>query len=156
MLPLLQRAAAHKTTEMSVSRAAVISLSSTLGCISTVMDEIFREFLSVMGYRVSKVLADVTGVICASQCDSSMTGKRHHAGTTLRGATTEEHVIRGKRSLYKRRAARPLQSAAPYARCMSSSSTFEYSSYYLGTVSQMLTPSGIAVHTTFRLTPSTT
>ncbi|GBM69853.1 hypothetical protein AVEN_198555-1 [Araneus ventricosus] len=50
----------------------------------------------------------------------------------MSGATTEEHVLRGKRSSYKHRAVRPLQSAAPYAKCMSASSTFEYSSYCLG------------------------
>ncbi|GBL55396.1 hypothetical protein AVEN_161719-1 [Araneus ventricosus] len=61
-----------------------------------------------------------------------MWGKPHHAGTTLSGATTEEHVLRWKPSLYKRRAVRPLQFIAPYARCMSASSTSEYSSYCLG------------------------
>ncbi|GBM92507.1 hypothetical protein AVEN_123167-1 [Araneus ventricosus] len=61
-----------------------------------------------------------------------MWGEPHHAGTTLSGATTEEHVLRWKPSLYKRRAVRPLQFIAPYARCMSASSTFEYSSYCLG------------------------
>ncbi|GBN05941.1 hypothetical protein AVEN_205986-1 [Araneus ventricosus] len=53
-------------------------------------------------------------------------GESHHVGTTLRGATTEGHVLRGKRSSYKRRAVRPLQSAAPNVRSMSASSTFEY------------------------------
>ncbi|GBO20352.1 hypothetical protein AVEN_224998-1, partial [Araneus ventricosus] len=61
-------------------------------------------------------------------------GEPHHAGTTLRGTTTEGHVLSGKRSSYKRRVKRPLQSEAPYAKCMSASSTFEYSSYCLGNV----------------------
>ncbi|GBM22909.1 hypothetical protein AVEN_136335-1 [Araneus ventricosus] len=59
-------------------------------------------------------------------------GEPHHAGTTVSGATTEEHVLRGKYSSYKHRTVRPLQSAALYLRCMSASATFEYSSYYLG------------------------
>ncbi|GBM94501.1 hypothetical protein AVEN_122620-1 [Araneus ventricosus] len=59
-------------------------------------------------------------------------GEPYHAGTTLNGATTEKHVLRGKRSSYNRRTVRPLQSAAPYVRCMSVKSTFEYSSYCLG------------------------
>ncbi|KAF8771220.1 C-factor like protein [Argiope bruennichi] len=65
MLPLLQRAANHKTTGMCISRSAVLNLSSTLGCITTAMDEVFSEFLSVMGYRVSKVALNMAMRIAA-------------------------------------------------------------------------------------------
>ncbi|GBL73369.1 hypothetical protein AVEN_159391-1 [Araneus ventricosus] len=53
-------------------------------------------------------------------------------GITVSGETAEKHVLQGKRSTYKRRAVHTLQSAAPYVRCMSANSTFEYSSYCLG------------------------
>ncbi|GFR23950.1 uncharacterized protein TNCT_441681 [Trichonephila clavata] len=53
MLPVLQRAADHKSKGMNASRAAVLNISSVGGSIGH-LTETSQEWLNVMGYRTSK------------------------------------------------------------------------------------------------------
>ncbi|GBM11901.1 C-factor [Araneus ventricosus] len=56
MLPLLRKSAANKTDGLSVSRSAVLNISSTAGSITTLSPSspLGTDYLKVMGYRVSK------------------------------------------------------------------------------------------------------
>ncbi|GFR23952.1 uncharacterized protein TNCT_441691 [Trichonephila clavata] len=56
MLPLLQRAADHKSGGMNASRAAALNISSGGGSIEQLTEQTPNEFLQIMGYRTSKVL----------------------------------------------------------------------------------------------------
>ncbi|GBN98230.1 hypothetical protein AVEN_274396-1 [Araneus ventricosus] len=51
MLPLLKKSAAQKTSDMNVSRAAVINISTTMGSLTELIDGQPREWLQVFGYR---------------------------------------------------------------------------------------------------------
>ncbi|GFS93663.1 c-factor [Nephila pilipes] len=53
MLPLLQKAAAHKRGGMKASRAAVLNISSMDGSIQ-LTEETSEKWLTVFGYRISK------------------------------------------------------------------------------------------------------
>ncbi|GFS78785.1 c-factor [Nephila pilipes] len=54
LFSLLQKSASRKASGMSVSKAAVLNLSSSLGSISEMTEENPKEWLKVMGYRTSK------------------------------------------------------------------------------------------------------
>ncbi|GFS93666.1 uncharacterized protein NPIL_176161 [Nephila pilipes] len=65
MLPLLQRAATQKSAGMSVSRAAVLNISSMGGSITSLTEQTPKEFLKVMGYRTSKAALNMAMKVVA-------------------------------------------------------------------------------------------
>ncbi|CAL1296321.1 unnamed protein product [Larinioides sclopetarius] len=65
MLPLLQKSAAQKKSEKSVSRAAVINISSLMGSIAELTVAQPKEYLKVLGYRVSKTALNMAMRVAA-------------------------------------------------------------------------------------------
>ncbi|GIY63239.1 c-factor [Caerostris darwini] len=67
MLPLLQISAKHKSTGVDVSKTIVLNISSTAGSIAVLTDTnpLWREYLSVMGYRISKTALNMAMRVAA-------------------------------------------------------------------------------------------
>ncbi|GBL89962.1 hypothetical protein AVEN_178375-1 [Araneus ventricosus] len=65
-----------------------------------------RIFPATTEMRATTSSAESTGLVhqCLQLTPAEKAQVPHYAGTTMSGATTEEHVLRGKRSSYKRRA----------------------------------------------------
>ncbi|CAL1296286.1 unnamed protein product [Larinioides sclopetarius] len=67
MLPLLQKSAANITDGLSVSRSAVLNISSLAGSMTMLSPSspLGTDYLKIMGYRVSKAALNMTMKIAA-------------------------------------------------------------------------------------------
>ncbi|GIY12761.1 uncharacterized protein CDAR_231941 [Caerostris darwini] len=65
MLPLLQKSAARQTSGMSVSRAAVLNISSGGGSLGRLVEETPKSLLSIISYRTSKAALNMAMRVAA-------------------------------------------------------------------------------------------
>ncbi|GIY04572.1 uncharacterized protein CEXT_76251 [Caerostris extrusa] len=65
MLPLLQKSAARQTSGMSVSRAAVLNISSEGGSLGKLVEDTPKRLLSIISYRTSKTALNMAMRVAA-------------------------------------------------------------------------------------------